>query len=110
MPDFTPGPWLAHFDDVEGTESTEIRAADGTLIATTYGMGDFPCFDPPDGAKACAEFAANARLIAAATELYEALKAILGISNVEADGLAIYAAHQAARAALAKAEGAPDTK
>ena len=87
---WTQGPWevLDH-----PTETCRIRAPhNGMEIGTVF------CTDLEDGA-------ANARLIAAAPELYEALQGILEIgkrdmSNPKYDGY-----FNTAKAALAKARG-----
>jgi hypothetical protein len=69
----TQGPWEADLSD-GGMESMEIRAG-GSLIANVYGFEDFPCLTDEDSAATAEEMKANARLIAAAPQLYEACKA-----------------------------------
>ena len=57
-------------------------------------------------AERATEAAANARLIAAAPEMYEALKALVESLDWEAKRSGTtYAGHEDARAAIAKAEG-----
>lgn len=81
----TPGPWFSQYDDNGfyeiGSETISIR------LAFTYGEGDGD--------------EANARLIAAAPDLLEALQAIMaGVAGCERQP------HwEAARAAIAKATG-----
>src|SRR4051812_37585185 len=76
----TPGPWLAEADDSSVFDSEGREVAD--------------CLTFPFAGE---EAEANARLIAAAPELYEALKALIVLSDS--------AAWDKAFAALAKAEG-----
>lgn len=90
-PKHTPGPW--HYE--QGKLGTTIWAAGRILIAK---------LSFPGAGKPCPSLA-DARLIAAAPELLEALKALLAdsggtIGTSEGHGFAI-----AARAAVAKAEG-----
>ena len=79
----TPGPWTQH----EG----EVRAKNYGLISRSY-------YGKPDG-----EGAANARLIAAAPDLLEALKWVVRICDEGGypDGKCL----QEARTAIAKATG-----
>jgi hypothetical protein len=100
---FTSGPWHADFGEV-----FRIRETDGSSVAYTQ-------FVHLRGRRDTEEVTANANLIAAAPELYEALDALLkgcaviaektGI-NAEAECLAFVDSPFArARAALAKARG-----
>jgi hypothetical protein len=93
---FTPGPWTAEqYHDNEW----QIDAARDAVATTAF------CFAP--------ESTANARLIAAAPELYEAAR--LFVEEYDAadqdDGVAMMLAYnaalEAAKAALAKARGEP---
>jgi hypothetical protein len=62
----TPGPWQSGFDDLEGVVSV---ASVGMV-----GDGNVVCLPPRCGMEASyARWPANARLIAAAPDLYEAL-------------------------------------
>lgn len=82
----TPGPWTVTLD--------EVRDARGYVVADA-GMGDY------DAAEA------NARLIAAAPEMYAALWHFCHVCEHgdHTDGLAAFSdAYNAARAAIAKAE------
>ena len=82
----TPGPWIA--------DGTTVMTSDGIYlhVATTHFLTDRP--------------EANARLIAAAPEMYEALKALVESLDWEAKRSGTtYAGHEDARAAIAKAEG-----
>lgn len=98
---FTPGPWRT----VRPSDNpTKLYVRDcGGLIAE----GPFPShYEGQDErfAKEVDQYEANARLIAAAPELYEALDQIL--DDMGNDGLSCcQAAKDQARAALAKARG-----
>jgi hypothetical protein len=87
----TPGPWTYHADS-------------GSSCAALIATGSFVCefIEPPTEA--------NARLIAAAPELLEALKSIIcSVGHDDGDGWYTVSLHedevQAARAAIAKATG-----
>jgi hypothetical protein len=91
---FTPGPWDA-----------------GSRVVNSGGM-DFTPIDAPEYAVAFVPVskAANARLIAAAPELYEAVRLFLAYDSEDADDgvqmmLAYNDALTAAKAAFAKARG-----
>lgn len=92
----TPGPWAV--PDIDGVwdDTIPIHALDGSVVGTawplTYRCGD----DDP-------ETQANARLIAAAPELLEALRNLL--STPEVEDLADEEVWQKAVAAVAKATG-----
>jgi len=88
---YTPGPWdfwsgYAAFDQIEA----EITAQDGDVVVAQYNnlieQGEF-----------------NARLIAAAPDLLEALENLLAVR--EGVGGTKYHADDIARAAIAKAKG-----
>lgn len=81
MSKHTPGPW--HIDDASYGQIVCSRTSDVAVVRNTGGL-------PHHG---------NARLIAAAPELLEALKAVLLIADRKHD------AFDAARAAITKAEG-----
>ncbi len=88
-PAHTPGPWAT----ARGFEGQTVVGSDGVLVA------DCSIIDRL-GQRTGPECTANARLIAAAPDLLEALKAVVAIADrrtVEFD---------AAHAAIAKAEGA----
>ena len=90
---FTPGPWL--FDDEHEEVTSEARRRKGLTRIATVNLGWSEPFN--------SEQNANARLIAAAPDLLEALKALLeryalAIGN---EGIECYQA----RAAIAKATG-----
>ena len=95
---WTPGPWSFEIDgasQVGGHVYSEGRVQDG---------GDFVCMSPGrDGfTRSATRWEANARLIAAAPALFEALDRLL---NVDAENLAdVIAAEHQARAALASAQ------
>ena len=62
MSDFTPGPWNFHPSD-EYVNSFDVMCEEGYYVATTH-----------DGVREDKNADANARLIAAAPDLLEALK------------------------------------
>ena len=70
MPKFTPGPWTAFLLSLEAEilahGSKDVRIADVFCGTSFTGMGDYYVSEK--------ECHANARLIAAAPEMYEALK------------------------------------
>ena len=104
---WTPGPWVCG-----------NTAAYETMIIGRGGEGDYICHVTIEqcggGAIASAmepARRANARLIAAAPELYEALEALVSAVNIKNVGTALHSDIIAARvgtalAALAKATGA----
>jgi hypothetical protein len=63
MPEFTKGEWKVDL------ESGEITVNDSMVIGTVYGSDDYPCCDE-DISEECK---ANAHLIAAAPDMYEAI-------------------------------------
>ena len=91
-PVFTPGPWrFGHYGDGE-----------------RFWIG--PDYDRPVVADVPRPFEADARLIAAAPELFEALQALLEPVSAKSASEAIrarVAAEERARMVLAKAKGAP---
>ncbi|WP_113132733.1 hypothetical protein [Rhizobiales bacterium] len=110
----TPGPWA--FDD-----DNAVMADVGAHICTVSMADDFPCIDDDEGdsrTNVDIECKANARLIAAAPDLLEALVEILGPLNVCSDNQNVgddvclpvdmtMGELRKARAAIAKAEGRP---
>jgi hypothetical protein len=100
---FTPGPWLISKESPRIVVQGDFRGEPtNTLIGSACGYPDSGFFPNED------EGAANARLIAAAPELLEALMAItdqlehIGDTRPHKDGEYI----EMARAAIAKATGA----
>ena len=102
----TPGPWEAFDAKTQDGEVTIGIRGDGEFIATldVVAIGAGPYKLPPNAE-------ANARLIAAAPELLEACKALLGEMwsgrkrrNVKKD-FHLMVAEEAARTAIAKATG-----
>ena len=91
---FTPGPWA--FDD---DDELVVSAVSATMIARAFSSADFPCLEDDERDAVEAECRANASLIAAAPELYEAL-ALVCRTEVMLGGT-----RDAALAALAKARG-----
>lgn len=94
----TPEPWVV---DEDGTVT---QADSGAHIAVVSQEDDFPCLEEDEREEARAECKANARLIAAAPELLEALEKALRESGCDGD-LCMHDWHDDARAALAKARG-----
>jgi hypothetical protein len=94
----TPGPWI-----VDDYETPDVIAEDGSVICHVNCCDDFPCIgednDKAQMAALEAELKANASLIAAAPDLYAALKALCDLEDH--DDLLV----QAGLAAIAKAEG-----
>jgi hypothetical protein len=73
MNKFTPGPWFA-FD-------CDVRSA--SVVLEGHTVAETP--DAPRDSDALAESLANARLIAAAPELYEALEKVVGCADLADD-------------------------
>lgn len=101
----TPGPWLVDEDSDElfGCAFYPVETSDGVRVCEVAGDSENPSeltsFD-----------LANARLIAAGPELYEALCNLLRATTVDALGMAssdhdLENAYVDARAALARARG-----
>jgi hypothetical protein len=112
----TPGPWTA---GSEGDATGEIVGPHMVYVASVATIVDFPCIEDDERPAVEAECRANAALIAAAPELYEALRSesemlealILDLRHLPEPfspgprlGRMLDIA-KAARAALAKAEG-----
>jgi hypothetical protein len=91
----TPGPWKCHdYETVDGMRYT-IDAGDYQVCEGWLDMG--PLQD---------QAVANARLIASAPEMYEALAGILAVAGFPVSGKEnFWAAIDRAKQALAKAEG-----
>jgi hypothetical protein len=98
-PKFTPGPWK-----VEDGELVAEMPTCGAMcvLGQIYGADDYPCRDDDIDA----ECKANARLIAAAPDLYAALKDLWDRWGM-VDWTSVHdaALMDAARAAIARAEG-----
>jgi len=101
----TPGPWRisAESQSIVEQDNQAIGSKLGLLIATAHGYTDSGYFPDDD------EGVANARLIAAAPELLEALKIFLNEFNdfevMKRTPIAYHKVVKAAHAAIAKAEG-----
>ncbi len=92
MSKHTPGPWEAHLDEAYFVTGPDRgRVAIMTHLKGAHGLG---------GRRSGDESAANARLIAAAPDLLEALTDLLGWQTLAPDDVVA-----AARAAIDKAEG-----
>lgn len=96
---FTPGPWSSPENKSQYSNVRDLFNGNGQRFATIQ-------FGSPSREVTEDEIEANARLIAAAPEMYEALENILRLSIFKAHGTA-YDQEQVekARAALAKASG-----
>ena len=90
----TPGPWTAEPYRVGDSAYKIVYDADGHWLAEVF---DVP--NAPDTA------AADARLIAAAPELLEALRNLVGLAEMRGSLHEYRAALDEARAAIAKATG-----
>jgi hypothetical protein len=116
MSKFTKGPWNL------GAEDLEVFEKDGGMICVVRHPQDSPCIDVGDDgyAEAAEACEANANLIAAAPEMYEALQLLLGLieaghlvrdtsgdseSNWATRQLPLIGALSKSAAAIAKAEG-----
>jgi len=93
-PKFTPGPWET-WGPVDEKVATNFDDEWGV-----YPSGDY------SGPVAVVSTEANARLIAAAPDLLEALEGILGDLGTLREGSPLYDYVQKAQAAIAKANGA----
>lgn len=89
MTKYTPGPWL--FDEESEAITTHNRITSGKTRIATVTLGWAEPFE--------SEQIANARLIAAAPDLLEALQALI----CETNSIELAAALDMARAAIAKA-------
>lgn len=113
-PDYTPGPWrhgrkpksFIRSDNSERTltfGADLILADDGeTAICQVYGINLNTTLEEALASERCAEGIANARLIAAAPEMYEILASLVRESSAIA---ANYDVTAAARILLAKIDG-----
>ena len=90
----TSGPW--HYSSTHEGKAFDIGAEDGSNVAVVY--ADLFV----DGA--LVEARANARLIAAAPEMMEALEGLMNLGAYE-DGVDVTKAQHIARDAIAKAKG-----
>ena len=95
MSKHTPGPWH-WFETLDGR--CRVKPMNGKYI-----VAECSAMEPQ-----CEEQVANARLMAAAPDLLGALRSIVNLwdhhASAHGDGI-IYPLHEAARAAIAKAEG-----
>ena len=107
MSKHTPGPWYA--DKIQDRAAFNIFTPGQCTALLTLEPGKYDGADPRVGS-----VEANARLIAAAPDLLEALRALLAVAPYHAPGAAHgvmgaeerhASAIKAARAAIAKAEG-----
>lgn len=108
MSKHTPGPWKAHFEDAYFVTGPDLgRVAMMMNLKGAHGLG---------GRRSGNESAANARLIAAAPDLLEALQSVAMWAENQADGqskgghatfdlMMLREQRDIARAAIAKATG-----
>lgn len=97
MSKHTPGPWKAHFEEAYFVTGPDLgRVAMMMNLKGAHGLG---------GRRSGDESASNARLIAAAPELLEALRGALEHWPVPSSICKDRPAYEAARAAIAKATG-----
>lgn len=99
----TPGPWTTDKADHDAPyQDIKIKAGKHHTVCTVW-IDDAPVHDFNSLQEA------NARLIAAAPDLLEALRKVVALwdhhASAHGDGI-IYPLHEAARAAIAKAEAA----
>jgi hypothetical protein len=115
-PKHTQGPWDAYIDDDPACAHDSILIhAGGSEIAEVRNVDDFPCLDPDDYGTVEHEAKANALLIAAAPEMYDALQAITGWLMRDESGTLLDDSHcwnedfrkalELTKKSLAKAEG-----
>lgn len=105
----TRGPWTAEIDPDRDVGAVGIEiTVQGAPIASVYGSDNFPCFD--DESEGWEDFPdeqeANARLMAAAPDLFAAcveLATAPNEPNKEAFDLRVKSAIRMAKAAIAKA-------
>ena len=90
----TPGPWYPHYAKADHCLSSSVWGQEpGNQVAVI-------------GGKSLEAMNANARLIAAAPAMYEALQIMVRAANVdEIDPLVMFASIERAKDALAQAEG-----
>ena len=105
MDKITCGPWEIH--EIEG-EQTGLVLGNGRTICDTkraYWVMH-ALLTEPERAERVAECEANARLISASRDLFDAARAVLALENEITTGTA-YREYRALEAAVAKAEGKP---
>lgn len=104
----TPGPWLATEDPMSSQDYQTLVALPGRAgaMGTWLALVQHNWNEAEAGERRISwkEAEANARLIAAAPELLEALENLLAVN--EGEGGTRYRAQDIARAAIAKAKGA----
>lgn len=108
MSKHTPGPWAIYMPE-EGHECPGIEAAGVSIIVFAPEL--LPCEDGGVQGHTVEEAAANARLIAAAPQLLEALQACeLRLTHLAQNGADVVFELKKARAAIATATQAGDQK
>lgn len=83
-PKFTPGPWT-----LDDEACNVVHEPSGSVIARYFEPDDFPCLEggTPEVARAEVELPANARLIAAAPDLFAAADNLLSHNGGLIDGI-----------------------
>jgi hypothetical protein len=100
MSKHTPGPWVVTDKDNGIEFGVDTAGGEWGICTVAGGAGETLKHDSQDAS------AANARLIAAAPELLDALKALVGLARMGAAPLSDYkAALRVADEAIAKATG-----
>ena len=97
MSTFTKGPWVVDGNVIRGDHQRNGSVTVACVLDVAY----------PYGRRAGGSTQPNARLIAAAPDLYEALKELIDMDVAYQRGQKVSDAVDKARAALAKAEGKP---
>jgi len=115
---YTPGPWRhARQTKTHGDGTSQTFGADSVFsedesrtICSVYGIYSNTRLEECLLSETCAEGIANARLIAAAPELLEALKEALAYNDASrlSPGVGEFSWAKKCRAAIAKAEGATE--
>lgn len=104
MTDHTPGPWIC--SEARTSIGRAFRIGAGEMIES--GKGCCIIYDDYPAGERSRQREANAKLIAAAPDLYDALEAIMDDHDGHIGGLLIDGDHiKWAREALAKARGEP---
>ena len=102
MSKYTPGPWnFAHRRRYDGMYDTEIFDSEGNTVATAA----WYALPKTHEGMTSTNRMENARLIAAAPDLLEALKSFAGVENFAGWHPKYESAIEKARAAIAKATG-----
>ena len=101
MSPHTPGPWAVDADDEPYAGIVEGTRIGNDTWTVAMALADVPALER--------EVEANARLIAAAPDLLDSLRSILGLAEIKYGNLHadVTVEFDKARAAIARATGAP---